>query len=91
MVAHIIIFPTFIAALPSAGAHHADRATPTPIVTSGVTRISILVSLDTAFPISEAKMATNNTASGPPAPPNALDAKPTVINENNTNGGQCSA
>ncbi len=64
LVAHIIIFPTFIAALPSAGAHHADRATPTPIVTSGVTRISILVSLDTAFPISEAKMATNNTASG---------------------------
>ena len=91
LVAHIIIFPTFIAALPSAGAHHADRATPIPIVTSGVTRISILVSLDTAFPISEAKMATNNTASGPPAPPNALDAKPTVISENNTNGGQCSA
>ena len=91
MVAHIIIFPTFIAALPSAGAHHAESATPTPIVTSGVTRISILVSLDTAFPISEAKMATNNTANGPPAPPNALDAKPTVISENNTNGGQCSA
>ena len=87
-VAHIIRLPTFMAALPKAGAHHADRATPTPMVTSGVTRISIFVSLDTAFPISDAKIATKSTAKGPPAPPSALDANPTVIRENSTRGGQ---
>ena len=36
-------------------------------------------------------IATNSTARGPPAPPSALDAKPTVISENSTSGGQCRA
>ena len=43
LVAHIIKLPSFMAAAPSAGAHHADNATPTPIVTSGVTKISTAV------------------------------------------------
>ena len=90
-VAHMIRSPTFMAALPSAGAHHADRPMPTPIVTSGVIRMSIFVSLLTALPISAERMATNSTASGPPAPPRALEANPTVASENRTSGGQCSA
>ena len=90
-VAHIIILPTFMAAFPRAGAHHAERPTPTPMVTRGVTRISIFVSLETALPISAATIATNSTARGPPAPPSALEAKPTVISENSTSGGQCNA
>ena len=64
---------------------------PTPIVTSGVTRISILVSLEIILPASAAIMATKYTASGPPAPPSALDANPTVISENSTSGGHFSA
>ena len=43
-VAHIIIFPKELAALPIAGAHQRDNNTPTQIVTKGVTIISILVS-----------------------------------------------
>ena len=50
-------------------------ATPTRMVTNGVTRMSILVSLETALPISAARMAMNSTASGPPAPPRALEAE----------------
>ena len=38
-VAHIIRLPTFIAAFPSAGAHQAESATPTPIVTRGAARL----------------------------------------------------
>ena len=64
---------------------------PIPMVTRGVTRISTLVSLETALPNSAAMIATNSTASGPPAPPRALAAKPTVIMENSTSGGLCSA
>ena len=44
-VAHMTRLPTCIAAAPRAGAHQADSATPTPMVTSGVTRMSIFVSL----------------------------------------------
>ena len=91
VVAHIISVPTELAAFPRAGAHQADSAIPTPIVTSGVIRISIFVSLDTALPISAEIMATKSTASGPPAPPRALEANPTVISENSTSGGACSA
>ena len=80
-----------MAAAPRAGAHHADSAMPTPIVTSGVTSISTFVSFDMALPTSEAMIATNKTASGPPAPPSAFDAKPTVISEKRTSGGQWSA
>ena len=36
-------------------------------------------------------IATKSTASGPPAPPSALEAKPTEIIENSTSGGQWSA
>ena len=84
----MITLPTFMAAFPSAGAKSADNAIPTPMVTRGVTRMSTFVSLETAFPASEARTATKRTARGPPAPPRALDANPTVIKENNTNGGQ---
>lgn len=78
-VAHMIRLPTFIAAAPSAGAIATERAIPAPIVTSGVTRISIFVSLLTALPSSAARIATNSTAKGPPAPPSAFAEKPTVI------------
>ena len=81
----------FMAAAPRAGAHQADRPIPTAMVTSGVTRISTLVSLLTALPISEAITAMKSTARGPPAPPSALEAKPTVASENSTSGGQWSA
>ena len=47
---------------------------PTSVVTMGVTRMSILVSLLMALPHSAAIMATNKTAMGPPAPPRALQA-----------------
>ena len=53
--------------------------------------ISTLVSFDTILPTSEAIIATKSTASGPPAPPSAFDANPTVINENSTRGGVASA
>ena len=36
-------------------------------------------------------IATKYTARGPPAPPSALEAKPTVISENSTRGGHLSA
>ena len=48
-VAHIIIFPTFIAALPCRSPPCGQGNTYTGIVTSGVTRISILVSLRYCF------------------------------------------
>ena len=70
-----------------AGAHQAERATPTQMVTRGVTRMSTLVSLETALPTSAAKMAMTSTASGPPAPPRPLAAEPTAMRENNTRGG----
>ena len=67
-VAHLTKSPTAEAAVPMAGAHQADRATPARMVTRGVTRMSILVSLDTALPSSAAMTAINSTARGPPAP-----------------------
>ncbi len=85
-VAHMIALPTALAALPIAGADSA----PARIVTSGVTRISIFVSLETAFPSSAARIVISSTASGPPAPPSVLAACPTAASENNTSGGQCS-
>ena len=90
-VAHIIAVPTVLAALPIAGAHPRLSRTPTPIVTIGVTIISILVSLETSFPNSAAKIVTTRTASGPPAPPSSFAAIPTAASENNTSGGHCSA
>ena len=48
-VAHIMAFPTALAAAPIAGAHQMDKPAPMKMVTNGVTIISILVSLDTAF------------------------------------------
>ena len=56
-----------------------------------MTSISIFVSFDISFPASAAIIATKYTASGPPAPPRALDAKPTVISEKSTSGGHFSA
>ena len=55
-VAHIIAPPTSLAAAPIAGANHMERRAPEIIVTEGVTRISIFVSLDTIFPSSAAAM-----------------------------------
>ena len=91
--------PTLEAAVPIAGAIRAESPTPTRIVTRGVTRISTLVSLETALPHSAAMTAMNRTARGPPAPlpplsvvlPSALAAYPTVARENRTRGGACSA
>ena len=53
--------------------------------------MSTFVSLETAFPISVERIATKSTAKGPPAPPRALEAKPTVIREKSTKGGACNA
>ena len=68
-VAQMMACPTAAAALPTGAAISAANPTPTSTVTIGVTRMSIFVSLLTAFPTSAARMATNSTASGPPAPP----------------------
>ena len=68
MVAHLTKSPTAEAAVPMAGAHQAESPTPARMVTRGVTRMSILVSLLTALPSSAAMMAMNSTARGPPAP-----------------------
>ena len=56
------------------GAMIQEAPSPARMVTMGVTRMSTRVSLDTALPTSAAMMATNSTASGPPAPPRALQA-----------------
>ena len=69
----------------------AESATPTKMVTSGVTSTSMGVSLLTALPISAATMATTSTARGPPAPPSAFEAQPTAVSENSTSGGHLSA
>ena len=90
-VAHMMALPTALAAVPMGAATRAAAPMPQRMVTMGVTKMSILVSLLTALPISEAMMATNSTASGPPAPPIALVAKPTGIRENSTMGGAFSA
>ena len=81
------VYGTAEAAAPMAGAHQADRATPAQMVTRGVTRISTLVSLETALPISAARMAMTSTARGPPAPPRPLAAEPTAMREKRTSGG----
>ena len=90
-VAHMIRLPTSAAAFPMSGARRAEKSIPTPMVTSGVTKMSTFVSLETALPISVERMATKSTASGPPAPPSALEANPTVIREKRTRGGASSA
>ena len=90
-VASMIRSPTFIAPLPSHGAIRADSPTPTPIVTSGVTRMSTFVSFETNIPNSAEMIATKRTARGPPAPPRAFEAKPTVAIENRTSGEACRA
>ena len=56
-VAHIIKFPTELAAAPIAGAHNTLNPAPTSIVTAGVTRISTFVSFETSFPTSLATIA----------------------------------
>ena len=83
--------PTLLAAFPRGGAMSQEKNTPTPMVTSGVTRMSTLVSLEMALPNSDAIIAIKRTAKGPPAPPNAFAAKPTVIMENRTSGGHFNA
>ena len=84
----MIIVPSLRAAFPIGGAMRAEIAIPQSTVTRGVTRMSTLVSFETAFPSSDAIIATKKTARGPPAPPRALEAKPTAASENRTIGGQ---
>ena len=91
LVALSMIMPNAEAAVPMGGAIHLASATPTRMVTAGVTKMSIFVSLLTALPHSAATMAMIRTASGPPAPPMALVAKPTGTREKSTIGGACSA
>ena len=83
--------PNAEAAVPMGGAIHLASATPTRMVTAGVTKMSIFVSLLTALPHSAARIAMMSTASGPPAPPSALAAWPTAAREKSTIGGACSA
>ena len=90
-VLHIITPPMEEAAFPKAGAISHDKNTPTPTVTNGVTRISTFVEPATILPISAVIIATNNTASGPPAPPSAFDANPAVTSENRTKAGHFKA
>ena len=80
-VAESIRMPNQLAAVPIGGAISFASATPTRIVTAGVTRISTFVSLLTALPHSAAMMAMTNTANGPPAPPSAFAAQPTAARE----------
>ena len=68
-VAHMMNRPTALAAVPMGAAIRAAMPMPARVVTIGVTRMSIFVSLLTALPISAARIATNSTARGPPAPP----------------------
>ena len=91
LLAHMMTLPTAMAALPSGGAISQERNIPTPMVTRGVTRISTLDSLATTLPNSAAIIAMKRTASGPPAPPSALAAKPTAVMEKRTSGGHFSA
>ena len=86
-VAHLMASPTEVAAVPIGRATSAAKPMPARMVTMGVTRMSILVSLLMALPTSAARIATKNTASGPPVPPSTLVAKPTVMRENSTSGG----
>ena len=90
-VAWSMTMPKAEAAVPMGGAIHFASATPIRIVTAGVTRMSIFVSLLTALPHSAATMAMIRTASGPPAPPSAFAAQPTAASENSTMGGACKA
>ena len=83
--------PNAPAAEPIGGAISFASATPTNIVTAGVTRISTLVSFETALPHSAAMIAMTSTASGPPAPPSAFAAQPTAASENSTIGSALSA
>ena len=90
-VAESIIRPKADAPRPIGGAISFARATPTRMVTAGVTSRSIFVSLETAFPNSAAMIAMTRTASGPPAPPSAFAAQPTAASENSTIGSALSA
>ena len=90
-VALSMTMPKAEAALPMGGAMSLASATPTMMVTAGVMSRSILVSLLTALPNSAAMMAMTRTASGPPAPPSALEAQPTAAREKSTIGGACRA
>ena len=89
--AHMMNRPTALAAAPMGAAIRAAMPMPESTVTMGVTRMSTFVSLLTALPISLARIATNSTARGPPAPPMKLVAKPTGIREYSTRGGASSA
>ena len=90
-VAHMISWPTLLAAAPMPGAISSARPTPTKMVTPGVARMSTRVSLLISLPHSAAITVITSTAKGPPAPPSALAALPTATRLNSTSGGHCSA
>ncbi len=73
-VARMMSWPKALAAAAMGGATAQAAPMPTRVVTMGVTRMSIFVSLLTALPHSAARMATRRTARGPPALPRALQA-----------------
>ena len=86
LVALSMRMPNAEAAVPIGGAISLASATPMRMVTAGVTRMSTLVSLDTALPNSAAMIAIIKTARGPPAPPSMLAEYPTAARENSTMG-----
>ena len=70
------------------GPTRAATAQPKRMVTVGVTRISTLVSLETALPSSAATMAAKRVPRGPPR---LLAAAPTAHKQNSTRDGACKA
>ena len=83
-VAFIIKLPKEVMKADTAGPVNSDIKTPTKIVTAGVIRISILVSLETILPNSTAKIVETKAPTGPPS---SLPQDPTKAHENITKGG----
>lgn len=90
-VAWSMTMPKAEAAVPMGGAIHFASATPIRIVTAGVTRMSIFVSLLTALPALGGDNGDDQDCQRPPAPPSAFAAQPTAASENSTMGGDCKA
>ena len=79
-----IKFPTQFAAIPMYFAKRTLKRIPLKIVTSGVTRMSTFVFLETSIPSSHAAIAIIKTARGPPAFPSSFATAPTVTRLNRT-------
>ena len=74
-MAHMMRVPTWLAAAPMGAAirHGEADARKDQCNQRGDKNVGFLVSLLTALPSSAATMAMMRTASGPPAPPSALE------------------